>query len=111
MMKSAVNGLTRQLAVDYAPDIRVNGVVVGVTSGTPQVDAILARNGRTPTPQAWRAANLTRLGHTSDIAAATAFLASDEAGVTTGSFVFAEGGESVPVALPDITPRQSDRRY
>jgi NAD(P)-dependent dehydrogenase (short-subunit alcohol dehydrogenase family) len=109
MMKSAVNGLTRQLAVDYAPDIRVNGVVVGVTSGTPQVDAILARNGRTA--EAWRAANLTRLGHTSDIAAATAFLASDEAGVTTGSFVFAEGGESVRVALPDLTPRQSDRRY
>ena len=109
MMKGAVNGLTRQLAVDYAPNIRVNGVVVGVTSGTPQVDSILARNGRTA--QAWRAANLTRLGHASDIAAVTAFLASYEAGVTTGSFLFAEGGEAARVALPDLTPRQKSRRY
>jgi NAD(P)-dependent dehydrogenase (short-subunit alcohol dehydrogenase family) len=109
MMKGAINGLTMQLAVDYAPQIRVNGIVVGVTAGTPQTDAILARGGRTA--RAWQAANLTRLGHASDIAAAAAFLASEDAGVTTGSFLFAEGGEAVRVGLPDLTPRPGDRRY
>jgi NAD(P)-dependent dehydrogenase (short-subunit alcohol dehydrogenase family) len=44
MMKGAVTSLTRQLAVDFAPYIRVNGVVVGATTGT-ESDTILARGG------------------------------------------------------------------
>jgi meso-butanediol dehydrogenase / (S,S)-butanediol dehydrogenase / diacetyl reductase len=102
MMKGAVTSLTRQLAVDFAPDIRVNGVVVGVTTG-PEADAILARNGRVA--KAWKQANLTRLGHASDVAAAVAFLASDDAAVTTGSFVYVEGGSTIRVNLPDLTRR------
>jgi NAD(P)-dependent dehydrogenase (short-subunit alcohol dehydrogenase family) len=100
MMKGAVNSLTMQLAVDFGPNIRVNGVVVGVTTGTPNADHNLAANGKVAAAQ--RAASLTRLGHANDIAAAAAFLASEDSGVTTGSFVFAEGGVSVRVPLPEL---------
>jgi 7-alpha-hydroxysteroid dehydrogenase len=100
MMKGAVNGLTRNIAVDYGPNIRCNGVVVGVTRGTDAVDYLLEQMGAEG--QGLARAHVTRLGHANDIAAAVAFLASEDSAVTTGMFVFAEGGETVRMTLPDV---------
>lgn len=99
-MKGAVNSLAMQLAVDFGPGIRVNGVVVGVTTGTPNADANLAAGGRVA--QLWQEAILTRFAHADDVAAACTFLASEDSGATTGSFVYTDEGLACKVALPDL---------
>lgn len=85
--KGGIVALTRQLAIDYAPDVRVNAVVPGAIL-TPQwdrvsaadVDATLARvpAGRLGTPQ--------------EVAAAVAFLACEEASYITGTTLLVDGG-------------------
>lgn len=81
--KGAVETMTRQLAVQFAPRVRVNAVVPG---------AVLA-------PEGWPAATqkafvdatpLQRLGTPDDIAQAVLYLAS--AAYVTGAVLFVDGG-------------------
>lgn len=86
--KAAVIGLTRQLARELAKrKIRVNAVAPGPTN-TPIMGNI---------PEAWiksmeAAVPLGRLADPKEIAAAVAFLASDDASFVTGSVLVANGG-------------------
>ncbi len=88
--KAAANMLTRGLAVTLAPyHIRVNAVLPG-TIPTDINEDILARPGVTDaiieqTP-------LKSLGECKDIAAATLFLASDDAKWITGTLMVVDGG-------------------
>ena len=84
--KSAVIGLTRQLAIDYAAHgIRVNAVAPGFveTSLSRPVMGDNPEHDLTPWP---------RLGTVSDVASAVAFLASDESEWMTGSVLAIDGG-------------------
>ena len=84
--KGAAIGLTRQLAIDYAAHrIRVNAVAPGFveTSLSRSVMGDNPEHDLTPWP---------RLGTVSDIAAAVAFLASDESEWITGSVLTIDGG-------------------
>ncbi|WP_417772627.1 SDR family NAD(P)-dependent oxidoreductase [Stappia sp.] len=94
MSKAAVDGMTRQMATDFGPEgIRVNAVAPGLIE-TP----LTAERIRT---EAWRhqifieQAPLRRVGTPAEVAAAVAFLASDEARFITGATLRVDGGWAV----------------
>jgi 3-oxoacyl-[acyl-carrier protein] reductase len=89
--KGAVDSITKSLAKEFAPrKIRVNGVNPGfvITEGT---HAAGMAGGEF---EAWAVANspLGRAGQPADIAAAVAFLASDDASWITGESLRVAGG-------------------
>ncbi|GAA0171760.1 dehydrogenase [Lithospermum erythrorhizon] len=87
--KTALFGLTKALAAEMAPDTRVNCVAPGFVSThfasflTDNDDIRKGLKAKTM---------LNRLGTTEDMAAATAFLASDDASYITGETVVVAGG-------------------
>jgi 3-oxoacyl-[acyl-carrier protein] reductase len=97
--KWALIGLTRQLALEYAPDIRVNCVAPG-TVDTAEMDKTFARRDalagtEAGTAKAKRVAALPlqRQGRPEDIGKAVAFLASDAADWVTGQTINVDGGQ------------------
>jgi len=92
--KSAVNGLTKSLALEYGPaGITVNAVPPGF------IDTPMLRNaesrGRLGDIQATiDATPVRRIGRPEDIAAACAFLISEEAGYITGQIIGVNGGRN-----------------
>jgi 2-hydroxycyclohexanecarboxyl-CoA dehydrogenase len=93
--KSAVNGLTKSLALEYGPcGITVNAVPPGFVD-TPMLRSAEKRQllggtvedhiNRTP---------VRRVGRPEDIAAACAFFASEEAGYITGQILGVNGGRN-----------------
>jgi NAD(P)-dependent dehydrogenase (short-subunit alcohol dehydrogenase family) len=98
--KAAVLGLTRALAIEYAPrGIRVNCVVPGFIDSPMMRDGIAKRFGRDKVAGivAERAGHLPlgRLGTPQDVARACAFLASDDAAYITGAELVVDGGVTV----------------
>ncbi|MEM9025142.1 MAG: SDR family oxidoreductase, partial [Bacteroidota bacterium] len=87
--KGAVEGLTRSLAAEWAPTIRVNAIAPSVTD-TP-LAARLLRNER-QMEAARERHPLKRYGAPEDIAGATAFLLSQEARWITGQVMAVDGG-------------------
>jgi NAD(P)-dependent dehydrogenase (short-subunit alcohol dehydrogenase family) len=92
--KSAVNGLTKSLALEYGPaGITVNAVPPGFID-TPMLRNAEAR-GRLGDVQATiDATPVRRIGRPEDIAAACAFLISEEAGYITGQTLGVNGGRN-----------------
>lgn len=92
--KSAVNGLTKSLALEYGPaGITVNAVPPGFID-TPMLRNAEAR-GRLGDVQATiDATPVRRIGRPEDIAAACAFLISEEAGYITGQILGVNGGRN-----------------
>ena len=93
--KHAVNGLTKQLALELAPDIRVNAVAPGyVPTGLRGLES-LGQNEITPGP-APNQMPLQILPTTDDFAAAYVFLASDACSRTaTGTVLALDGGAAL----------------
>jgi NAD(P)-dependent dehydrogenase (short-subunit alcohol dehydrogenase family) len=96
--KWAVLGLTKSLAAELAPDIRVNAVCPGIIDtgmDAAFVEKIAAEQGVSPEEfKENRAASipLKRVGTPEDVAKAVAFMASDEASYTTGEAFNVSGG-------------------
>lgn len=95
--KAAVIMLTKQMALDYGPSIRVNCICPGATD-TPRMRRGIAA---TPDPAArlkWME-NLNvavqRLADPMEIAQAALFLASEEASFCTGSALVVDGGQTI----------------
>lgn len=91
--KAALTQLTRLLAQDFAPQIRVNGIAPGpvVTDSLAKFltdDVRKAMEKRTP---------LARLGTVEDIAAAALFLASPASSWMTGKILELDGGAEATV--------------
>jgi 2-hydroxycyclohexanecarboxyl-CoA dehydrogenase len=92
--KSAVNGLTKSLALEYGPSgITVNAVPPGF------IDTPMLRNAESQgflgdVEQNIARTPVRRMGKPEDIAAACAFLASEEAGYITGQILGVNGGRN-----------------
>ena len=87
--KAGVIELTRSMALELAPTVRVNAICPGFIL-TPMQEAEYA-----PEMQRAFAAKipLNRLGRPADVAALFAFLASEEAAFITGQAFVIDGGE------------------
>lgn len=92
--KAAVAAFTLNLARDYAPDkVRVNAVCPGEVR-TPMLESNLARSGRS-LDDLNALVPFGRIGEPAEIAAAIAFLASDEAPYLCGSLLEITGAQAV----------------
>jgi 7-alpha-hydroxysteroid dehydrogenase len=102
--KAALAHLTRELASDLAPRVRVNAIAVGSVA-TSALDVVLSDDSlRTQMEQA---TPLRRLGEPEDIAAAALWLASPAGAFVTGKVVEVDGGiqvSNLAMPLPDLTP-------
>ena len=88
--KSALHGLTRALAIDLAPDIRVNTLAPGATL-TPMLEAGF-KNRTEERNKLDKLQPLQRISTTSEVAKAALFLCSDDSSFITGSTLYADGG-------------------
>jgi NAD(P)-dependent dehydrogenase (short-subunit alcohol dehydrogenase family) len=91
--KGGITALTRSMAIDYGPTIRVNAIAPGWVL-TPLIQSIF---NSYPDPAAQQRAVeqrqvMKRIGRPEDIGYAAAFLASDEADFITGTQLFVDGG-------------------
>jgi NAD(P)-dependent dehydrogenase (short-subunit alcohol dehydrogenase family) len=92
--KAAVLHLTRQMAAELAPGVRVNAIAPGL------VKTDMARALWEPNEGAIAAHTpLRRLGEPEDIAAAALFLASDAASWITGQTIVVDGGAMLGARL------------
>jgi len=92
--KSGVNGLTKSLALEYGPaGITVNAVPPGFID-TPMLRNAEARGNLGDIQANIDATPVRRIGKPEDIAAACAFLISDEAGYITGQILGVNGGRN-----------------
>jgi 2-hydroxycyclohexanecarboxyl-CoA dehydrogenase len=92
--KSAVNGLTKSLALEYGPKgITVNAVPPGFID-TPMLRTAESRGYLGDVQQNIERTPVRRIGKPEDIAAACAFLASEEAGYITGQILGVNGGRN-----------------
>ncbi|GMY36744.1 tropinone reductase-like 3 [Fagus crenata] len=87
--KTALLGLTKALASEMAPNTRVNCVAPGFV---PTSFAAFLTANDSVRKEIERRTLLNRLGTTQDMAAATAFLASDDASYITGEILVVAGG-------------------
>jgi 7-alpha-hydroxysteroid dehydrogenase len=100
--KGALSHMTRLLAFDLAPRVRVNGIAVGSVA-TSALEIVLTNDelrnemiAKTP---------MKRLGETDDIAIAALYLASPASSFVTGKILEVDGGIEAPnlaMGLPDL---------
>ncbi|HEY1714199.1 MAG TPA: glucose 1-dehydrogenase [Solirubrobacteraceae bacterium] len=101
-VKAAMSHMTRLLAAELAPRIRVNGLAPGVVATEALEDALdesTRRHILDTTP-------LHRLAAVDDVANAALWLASSDAGYITGKIIELDGGAERPVfpdAFSDLT--------
>lgn len=104
--KSAVHLLTQQMALEWAPDIRVNAVAPGLIDAGMSAPIYAdpatrdARTGKVP---------LGRLGTADDVASAALWLASDEASYVTGQTLLVDGGVTMAMIANLPRPAQVER--
>jgi len=89
--KGAIEGLTRALAAEYAPAIRVNCIAPSLTD-TPLAASLLNNEQKREAGAARHP--LKRIGKAEDIANMAAFLLSEKASWITGQILHVDGGMS-----------------
>ena len=100
--KAGLSHLTRLLATELAPKVRVNAICVGAIE-TSALAPFLKAEGMREKMEAMTP--LQRVGQPEDIAAAALWLASDAGSFVTGKVVEVDGGTETtnfPIRLPDL---------
>lgn len=93
--KHALVGLVKQLSLELGPHgITVNSVAPGLVPSNPSTQRQWAAYGPEEQARILQATHTRRLGSPEDIASATLFLASDEAGWISGQILSVDGGRS-----------------
>ncbi|MGD0606540.1 MAG: SDR family oxidoreductase [Streptosporangiaceae bacterium] len=103
-VKAAVTQLTRLLAAELAPGVRVNGIAPGVVE-TEALGQVLTGELRA---RIISATPLHRLATVADVASTARWLASPAASYLTGKIIELDGGAETPV-FPDDTPDPGGR--
>ena len=95
--KGGILALTRAMAIDYAPQIRVNCVCPGTIEGTRMLAASIAAAEDREEARRYLLAKhpMGRFGRPEDVAHAILFLASDDASFITGVSLPVDGGRSI----------------
>jgi NAD(P)-dependent dehydrogenase (short-subunit alcohol dehydrogenase family) len=93
--KAAVLLMTRQLAFELGPQVRVNAIAPGVIKTELAAEVVKAREG-----VLLEQLPLRRLGTVQDIGNAAYFLASDQSSWMTGQAMVIDGGaQTLPIAV------------
>jgi 7-alpha-hydroxysteroid dehydrogenase len=98
-VKAALSHMTHLLAVELAPQVRVNGIAPGVVE-TDGLQSVLSDEVR---QRIVAATPLHRLSTVADVASAARWLASPAASYITGKIIEIDGGAEAPT-FPDDTP-------
>lgn len=89
--KGAIEGLTKALAAEYAPKIRVNCIAPSLTDTPLAASLVNSEQKREANAQRHP---LKRIGNPDDLAHMAAFLLSDKAGWISGQILHVDGGYS-----------------
>lgn len=89
--KGAIEGLTKSLAAEWAPKIRVNAIAPSLTQ-TPLAEKLLSNNEKMDA--AAKRHPLQKIGAPEEIAALAVFLLGDNASFITGQVIHVDGGLS-----------------
>ncbi|MFT4752723.1 MAG: NAD(P)-dependent dehydrogenase (short-subunit alcohol dehydrogenase family) [Salibacteraceae bacterium] len=87
--KGAIEGLTRSLAAEFAPTIRINAIAPSITH-TPLAEKFLSTDDKIEANA--QRHPLKKIGVANDIAEMTVFLLSDKAKWMTGQIINVDGG-------------------
>ena len=105
--KAGLENLARSMAVEWAPDIRVNTLVVGMVRTE---SSHLHYGGEDAIAAVSRTVPLGRLADPSDVGAAAVFLASPAAAYISGASLLVHGGGERPAFLDAATANKETRK-
>ena len=100
--KGALVNLTKTLAIEWAPKIKVNSIIVGYIETE---NSILHYGSKSEIKKVAKTIPLKRMGQPQDVANACVFFASDLAEWVTGSALEVHGGGESPAYLDVAKPK------
>lgn len=106
-VKAGIDGMTRAMALDWGPDIRVNAVNPGWIAVERTVGEMSPERRR----DLASIHPVGRIGEPDDVARLVAFLAREESGFITGETVLVDGGRTAVMqddTLPDYRARREE---
>lgn len=102
-IKAGINGMTRAMALDFGPEVRVNTINPGWVA----VERTVADMSHEERQRIESVHPVGRIGNPEDIAGLATFLASDDAAFITGTSVLIDGGRSA-VMQDDTLPNYNN---
>ncbi|WP_423747162.1 SDR family oxidoreductase (plasmid) [Haladaptatus sp. SPP-AMP-3] len=106
-VKAGVDGMTRSMALDFGPDVRVNTVNPGWVA----IDRTMEEMDEEYRDHLESIHPVGRIGTPEDVAGVVSFLASSDAAFVTGASLVADGGRTAVMqddSLPDYRGRRED---